>query len=312
MKINWSKVCILVLFLLMLVDVSWNGDSTHNRRLFFSSCLFVMAVRGALDRSCKLEAMLCSLSDRRKELRYEQSKIDNQFIRLMNELQHSLQNDEDLTVIPADTFAAPQYIPDIPNGETQKEEKSSSPTDLAYYPQKPEPERPSTPPMDENRRVGGTFGCFAFGDNTEPVGTPSQMLRSALSNTEMRGLFPNANQHPSPSAMRAGAQAWREQQGRTAAINFRTGMSGHMGILSTQSHAHDVYLGGRNYSEHGRGPGFAPSGSTRQAMSSHTGLSMPKGLSTFQGIFNSLTLPLIGTPPRPDEREAHLPRTGSM
>ena len=110
----------------------------------------------------------------------------------------------------------------------------------------------------------------------------------------------------------AGAQAWREQQGRTAAINFRTGMSGHMGILSTQSHAHDVYLGGRNYSDHGRGAGVAPSGSTRQAMSSHTGLSMTKGLSTFQGIFNSLTLPLIGTPPRPDDREAHLPRTGSM
>ena len=44
------------------------------------------------------------MSSRRKELREEQKKVDNQFIALMNELQVSLMSDEDLTVIAADTF----------------------------------------------------------------------------------------------------------------------------------------------------------------------------------------------------------------
>ena len=70
-------------------------------------CIIEKTVGGAVDRACKIEAMLCSLSNRRKELRIEQSKIDNQFIRFINELQHSLHTDEDLTVILADTFAAP-------------------------------------------------------------------------------------------------------------------------------------------------------------------------------------------------------------
>ncbi len=60
-----------------------------------------------MDRACKLEAMLLALSNRRKELRTEQSKVDNKFIRLMSDLQASLQNDEDLTVITADTFSTP-------------------------------------------------------------------------------------------------------------------------------------------------------------------------------------------------------------
>eukprot|EP00536_Pseudo-nitzschia_multiseries_P001151 jgi/Psemu1/250260/estExt_Genewise1Plus.C_140123 len=64
----------------------------------------LVKVGGSVDRSCKLEAMLRLMSLRRKELREEQKKIDNQFIAFMNELQVSLMSDEDLTVIAADTF----------------------------------------------------------------------------------------------------------------------------------------------------------------------------------------------------------------
>jgi hypothetical protein len=36
-----------------------------------------LAVGSSVDRACKLEAMLLALSNRRKELRTEQSKVDN-------------------------------------------------------------------------------------------------------------------------------------------------------------------------------------------------------------------------------------------
>lgn len=64
----------------------------------------LVKVGGSVDRSCKLEAMIRLMSSRRKQLREEQKKVDNQFIALMNELQVSLMSDEDLTVIAADTF----------------------------------------------------------------------------------------------------------------------------------------------------------------------------------------------------------------
>jgi len=77
----------------------------------------LVKVGGSVDRSCKLEAMLRLMSLRRKELREEQKKIDNQFIAFMNELQVSLMSDEDLTVIAADTFHK-NIENDDPSGST--------------------------------------------------------------------------------------------------------------------------------------------------------------------------------------------------
>lgn len=266
-------------------------------------------VGGSVDRACKLEAMLCSLSNRRKALRIEQSKIDNEFIRFMNELQHSLQNDEDLTVILADTFSMP-VEPERP--VVEQEEKKVTEAD---YPQKPPP-APSTPPPESTRSLG-RFACFAGSSLADVNDTQEHTgyLRAALTNPEFLGLrgsqeadpeasrlFPSSS-HPSPSAMRAGAQRWREQRGRAAAdggsVNFRTGMSGHMALLSNQSHGH-------NYLEPSW---FRPLSSQ---MSSHSGLSMSKG-SMLHGLFNSLTLPSIGTPPRRDESPgSQVHHTGSM
>lgn len=259
--------------------------------------------------------MLCSLSNRRKALRIEQSKIDNQFIRFMNELQHSLQNDEDLTVILADTFSAP--VENMKNvADIEKEEKTTSPSEEQnHYPQKPP--RSTTPPLESSSRAG-RFACFAggvFGDDTRDQESSADFLRSALTNPEFgqfrcsqeadpeaSRLFPSSS-HPSPSAMRAGAQAWREQQGRAAAtegINFRTGMSGHMALLSTHAHAHE-YLG----------PNSTRSGSNSNRMSSHSGLTMSKAPS-LHGILSSLTLPVIGTPPRQQNNDGPIHHTGSM
>jgi hypothetical protein len=262
---------------------------------------YLSTVGGTLDRACKLEAMLCSLSNRRKALRYEQSKIDNEFIRFINELQHSLKNDEDLTVILADTFSAPLESSKLDISTIEKEEKSATPEERNDYPQKPP--RVTTPPFELSR--AGRFACFAggvFGDSGSGREQAAAALRSAGDNPEYNLLGLGGSQdsesevcrlfgvtsQPSPSAMRAGAQAWREQHGRTAStdssINFRTGMSGHMALLSTHAHSHE-YL--------------EPTwGMTRptptRMMSSHTGLTMPK-MPTLQGILNSLTLPVPAT-----------------
>lgn len=262
--------------------------------------------------------MLFSLSNRRKALRYEQSKIDNQFIRFMNELQHSLQNDEDLTVILADTFSAPVEHSKVEFSIAEKQENTATPEERNDYPQKPSVQRAITPPFDSSR--AGRFSCFAggvFGDDSFSRDQATDLLRTTWENPEfsfLRGsqdsdpdvsrLFP-ASTHPSPSAMRAGAQAWREQRGRTAAndssINFRTGMSGHMALLSTQTHAHE-YLEPTWMTR--------PTSSSRM-MSSHTGLTLPK-LPTLQAILNSLTLPVTSSTPPQRENSGQIQHSGSM
>lgn len=266
-----------------------------------------------MDRACKVEAVLCSLSYRRKELRMEQSKIDNQFIRFINELQHSLQNDEDLTVILADTFAPPAEAAPAAAAAVaaelatvEKEEKT-----VEVDPGLKKPARPTTPPAECLRP--SRFACFSGGvfgadDDTGE----DRLLRFSFSNDFLRGsqeadpeasqLFPVTN-HPSPSAMRAGAQAWRELQStpssgndpnNNGSINFRTGMSGHMALLSTHAHPHEYLTSARS----GR-------------MSAHTGLTMPRITGSWQSILNSFTLP----PPSSSSESQHpapIPPSGSM
>jgi Zinc finger, C3HC4 type (RING finger) len=270
--------------------------------VLFSHCC--CKVGGSVDRACKLEAILCSLSNRRKALRIEQSKVDNQFIRYMNDLQHSLQNDEDLTVILADTFLP---LPEIPEfADFEKEEKSSTVGEEEWdehsFVLKPAlPERSSTPPLQG--RVS-RFACFSrevFEDCDTGLHGGDSFMEDRIHNQNVAAstLFPNAS-HPSPSAMRAGAQAWREQHGREAeaSVDFRTGLSGHMSLLSTHANSH-------KYLE----PTYRPSKPNR--MSSHTGLplfSMP----SINGILSSLTLPVIGnTPPRRPNPEG-IPHNGTM
>mmetsp|Transcript_5967 Transcript_5967/g.8438 ORF Transcript_5967/g.8438 Transcript_5967/m.8438 type:complete len:621 (-) Transcript_5967:155-2017(-) len=74
----------------------------------------LLKVAGSVDKACKLEAMLHSLSLARRNLRKQQKYVDNQFVLLMNELQASLINDEDLTVIAGEVFQTPIIHPDLP------------------------------------------------------------------------------------------------------------------------------------------------------------------------------------------------------
>ena len=275
-----------------------------------------------MDRSCKLEAMLRLLSSKRKELRVEQQRIDNQFITFMNELQVSLMSDEDLTVIAADTFhknnendpsvstasIRVRDSVDLHQPDFNEAEVPTSSTYEDHTPLKPRfTERPMTPPGDSSK---GLFFCngsdvlnavlpLSSNSRTQPPALPSAPRSPAIARefnnfaqtaesrhppqqphpshqymprnpnlssdnaeTTPTRILTSAS-HPSPSALRAGARAWREMHGRppSEGIDFRTGMSGHSALLSSSAHPHD-YL-----SQTKRLFG---------AMSNHTGLTMWK------------------------------------
>lgn len=274
--------------------------------------------------------MLRNLSQRRKELRLEQSRIDNQFIRLMNDLQLSLQNEEDLTVIAADAFSEPpreaQAEPYVELVATEKKEDDTASAAASEHRNEyndPELIKPARLPQPLTTTTSNyarpSLMCFAgdvfagySSEAREPSGggggqhTSSAPTSPALSIDALASLFPSAS-HPSPSALRAGAQAWRERHGRQAneGIDFRTGLSGHMALLSSHANAHEYLEPVSSYSSASGTYNFPK-------MSSHTGLTMFKP-SKGRGLLASLTLPSFGLSPQPDDgtRDGVQP-TGSM
>jgi hypothetical protein len=290
-----------------------------------------------VDRACRLEAMLRNLSRKRKNLRVEQSQVDNQFIRLMKDLQLALQNDQDLTVIVADAFIAAPKTTDGSQASTMDSQQSISSQTAGNdgstlrtesqlvssqnnaHSDVVKPNRLESTalaidtPETRHRSCANSFACFAgdvFENDLDEQNSVSQSPSLAYSNstpsvsTQAPELFPSAS-HPSPTALRAGAEAWRAQYGQDAftGIDFRTGMSGHLGLVSSQTHPHEYlkksYTGGSaTYN--------------MPKMSSHTGLTMQKPR-LLTGILSSLTLPSFSTVSQTEEsRDQQVQHTGSM
>jgi hypothetical protein len=284
-------------------------------------------VGSSVDRACKLEALLRLLSSRRKELRNEQKRVDNQFISMMNELQASLMSDEDLTVIAADTFhdkKPKDFVEekidkiDLEQPLSQEVERNDKYEDST--PLKPRPmERPMTPTSAIEPRgffctSGDVFDAMiplSTGSSSTRRQTPvlphtseSPAIVKALARANSHGssstaestptrIFPSASvSNPSPSALRAGARAWREMHGDhlLGGIDFRTGMSGHSALTSASSHPHD-YL-----NSHSR--------TSFRGFSNHSGLTLWKTgrKSASRGPPNSsLVIPMHPGMPRSDE-----------
>mmetsp|Transcript_14671 Transcript_14671/g.23090 ORF Transcript_14671/g.23090 Transcript_14671/m.23090 type:complete len:565 (+) Transcript_14671:294-1988(+) len=185
-------------------------------------------------------------------------------------------------------------------------------------PLKPRPmRRPSTPPPETSRGFlcGSATDVF---DTIMPLGgssehrqsralpnvtrTPavSQLLSeasqrsiasieeavttAAVTATPTRMITSATHTNPSPSALKAGARAWREMHGRAASsgagIDFRTGMSGHSALTSISTHPHD-YL---------EEPSQRPI-TTFRGMSNHTALTMWKPFRRQQQAVTSLAMP---------------------
>lgn len=321
----------------------------------------LVKVGNSVDRACKLEAMLRSLSSQRKRLRLEQSKVDNMFIRLMNDLQISLMTDEDLTVIVADTFAQAALNDKKPEFRQTNEARDQMPPrhdgEPTFNGTEIDKAKVSKPQLEERQDTQGTptvvtnaargFACFANdvfdtisgtgsddteynklrrqqGQGTSPS-SPKADEDSAVEVTTTGNSAPDANgtvattlfpaaSHPSPSAMSAGARAWRELHGREEAkggVDFKTGMSGHMALLSSHAHPHE-YLGSHRHAI-----------ANFRGMSNHTGLTMTKPLkkcvgalyqSMYQSLYPALNMPTLstGTPERAQHTDSRSDRSDSM
>lgn len=249
------------------------------------SLLSSLSVGGSVDRACRIEAYLHALAARRRELKAESGKIDTRFTGLMNNLQESLYNDEDLTVIAADTFendSKMKSVMMIPQeeaiGRTFSDDSDlQKPFTLARQP---------TPPM------AGGFGACSMGSvfnamsatlgGDEEVASLSSSI-APTSSADCLGLGPLLQQdHAQEQAIEQGegqvhlqgrqspprtrelsaeAEAWRERyyqnQQRSRGVDFRTGFSGHQGLVNYMVHPH-AYL------DHQR---------ALPKMSSHSGLS---------------------------------------
>ena len=312
-----------------IVSIDKDGWAKLARGYGFVSAMNnnIVKVGGAVDRACRLEAMLRIVSQERKRLRKEQSKIDNSFIRLMNELQHSLEKDEDLTVICRSTFTE---LDTSQNGfdvdcQLMADEKKENRARTATSPRSGPPEMPSPsqsrtcspnslpfyPPVNKQNRIVDdqvrqtSLICFSPEEFLRPAAiteTFSMTEVTASARELLRGVGgsksdapsspPNRqNPYPSQSEMLAGARAWRERHGRPAAtgIDFRTGMSGHSALLSVKpSHPHEFLE--NDESIRGKPLSFR--------MSSHTGLTMGRKRNSIGHGMATRSTMWIGSNPR--------------
>lgn len=219
----------------------------------------ILKVGGSIDRACRLEAMLRIVSQERKRLRREQSKIDNSFIRLMNELQHSLEKDEDLTVICRSTFTdldtsehgfdiedkiiveekkenneiiptTPRSVP--PSMPSPTQSRSDSPNSLPFYPpskaarnREEQVKQPSLICFSPEELLQQTTITESF-SMTDVTASARELLRgvggSGRPEERSPTLRPNISTfgYPTQSEMLAGARAWRERHGREAATGI--------------------------------------------------------------------------------------------
>jgi len=257
----------------------------------------VVKVGGSVDRACKLEAMLINTATRRRTLHAELIELDTQFIAMMRDLQYALTQDEDLTVIGADTFnnVGTEEIK-VNTEERIKESVAGTKSDDLFKPHRLD--RQVTPPILQESglvcfSVPNVFCAFEGGSLSPPLlatprrndreediiagilgacsqGDENSILDQALggisfgdgtSSVDQSSPHRQSRNHPSPRALSAGARAWRERNGREPSfgVDFRTGFSGHMALTSTHAQSHDDMFERKN---------------TSRKMSSHSGLNL--------------------------------------
>lgn len=240
-------------------------------------------VGGSVDRACRLEAYLHALAAKKRELKAESSKIDTRFTGLMNNLQASLFNDEDLTVIAADTYeeedvAAQLLIPQ----EDHQDHLGQTYSDDSVLMKSHDLVRQPTPPSEGICSMGSVFQAMSatLGGDYDSMNSVAQMTTTSDEQNRIpNGNSPSSTQPQKPThtqarmspprsrELSAEAEAWRERYYRQArarprGIDFRTGLSGHQGLVSYMVHPHS-YLDSQHEVQH----------QSRPKMSSHLGLS---------------------------------------
>lgn len=242
---------------------------------------------------------------------------------MLNRLQASLQNDEDLTVIVGDTFTSngadevlsPTGTAQHENDKERKPSPKDEPDDIdrqkAANHDRVKFERQETPPILNGIRLG----CFAGSvfESDGPMQEVANRFTELPTSSTFLDAFSRENacgypgiitsaSHPSASAMRAGAQAWRDrhrQEPRTG-VDFRTGMSGHGGLLATQARHPHEYLDP---------VGPTPPRTNRSLrMSAHTGLTVRS--KDYFGILGALAPSVLR--PRQEQSRDQVQPSGSL
>lgn len=182
----------------------------------------------SVDRACRLEAVLRSLAERRRRLKKDQLDLDHQVITLMRDLHSSLMQDEDLTVIGAETFHHHHELKnvdknkDMPvNAEERDNESSrrSIPDDNSVnLHSKNEPSLSPAPPKPD------CFPNYVEGHNKNRTDQQSAIM-GAMSFGSL-SFASNASMADTHQSNRRDLTAF--------GIDFRTGLSGHMALSSTQ------------------------------------------------------------------------------
>jgi hypothetical protein len=270
-----------------------------------------------VDRACKLEAMLRTLAIRRRALQKEQRELDSQFVTLMRDLQNSLMEDEDLTVIGADTFkdvgkeAVHLSFEEKPLAHSEREDHDllMKAHRLDRQPTPPvaqqaglgcftvpdvfdafgelgtrrSPLHISVPPRRDHEMLASIMGACSYGDENSIIDHTGFSFGDDTSVDRNRyGRQPQP--HPSPRSLSAGAKAWRESNGRepSRGIDFRTGLSGHMALTSAHAHTHEDLR--------------AHSTRSKMSMSTHSGLNLwAPSRKAVQPAPSSLEVPVVSS-----------------
>ncbi len=184
-------------------------------------------VGGTSDRACQIEATLHELSIERDRLKNEQTKLERLSAGLMIDLQSTLLTSDDHVICPA-----PEGMPRVDSDdlEVSTRGRKTSLDDLSVSTKSPKP--------------------LPEGNSSGPSAIPD--IRMTKSHSPGRGARIGGTNPPSPPHERLLATPTR--------VNFRTGMSGHRALLSSNTHPHD----------------FIGTPSSVRSMSNHSGISKSK------------------------------------
>jgi hypothetical protein len=238
----------------------------------------LVKVGGVLDKAANIEAMIYSLSYCRNKLLEAKVSTERDAITLMSELETLLMQEEDVTVIGAEAFDSNNsnssdigheamdeireefstsfslnehsgryalYHADHEgadadeNGDRRDDNNNDNRKDTSLSLQKIS--------QVQNSRI--SFLDYAI-CGIRSMGMVSGDVEDDRDQQELVDTRDSTRQYSSNAMVRA-AQEWRRRNGKEASqnshIDFRTGMSGHQGVLShhAQEHSHEVL--GRGY-----------------------------------------------------------------
>ena len=248
--------------------------------------------------------MLKYFADHRKSMQKDQMELESQFVTLVRDLQNSLVQDEDLTVIGADTFKdIDKKIVHLDLQEQENELDNHTEPDNLFKPyilvrQTTPPsvqegvlgcftvpyvcdafeglsQRHAPPQLDvtarndrEDDMIANLIGACSHGDENSinSLDRVAWSIGDDSESVDCTRMDRRAHFQPSPCALSAGAKAWREQNGREPSncIDFRTGRSGHLALTSSHAQLHDGSERNQNTRKMSSHLGLRPWGPSRR------------------------------------------------